>query len=783
MSKGEEMWEEDYGTQAEGDEDEAVSNSDGELTVTENLDGDGDVDGDMGDQDLTGFTQTEVDVDLAGHTTSKRHSDESMDNREQHGETKDAEEESERKSDIAEEERRPESSVENKAALAGESAHEPCIAPAAALESGPHNQAELVDQRFKSRKIADSSRRDGGGANRQDKLGELRERADIIERSAQDEGGRNTAVSAAVMRRGDMSPTNVEASKSSYPGSPAGACATAGDCDFTESLNLDLPSSASPSFPHENGAVCGGESGKSWEGRECREGRDRASPSAETSKSTRRAVGAVPPGGTAEDRKRPHSPLRRSGMGSGSFLSRAASSVTDASGVHLTSELEARVASTLSADDETSKPDAGRAAVAFDDTESVVAEDPAMSHREETRGLRDESSTATSGRDVIRASQMTSAGFMTSADPSAKPKETVTRPLPSPLRTFPRGSIDDDQGDAAKLAVKKVGVRDEVGVRDGERGPSRLEKNNASPASAVGILSKKTESAVATSGAPTSRRPSPAKDKAGQGDWIQTKSSSSRDGAVAALNGVKNRGRGADDCKRGESGNRVETQDATVSQNILAVGVPHGLRVSDPTRDASDGIGEEVDGSSQLYPDEGTRKDEGDQDVETTDAILSAVNTQDINASNASQIRKKCSQNEKDIERMLLENITTNDFYDGGEASGGSPDEETPSSQLSLDSTRKAKAQDSTAALRDGLSGSRPVRQGSDRGDGGDGGGDGFKGGKRKTVRPASPAAALRHGGNLDRSSARKGAASRTPGACLGASTSKSNAKKRNARR
>ncbi|CAM9503688.1 unnamed protein product, partial [Ectocarpus sp. 13 AM-2016] len=299
-----------------------------------------------------------------------------------------------------------------------------------------------------------------------------------------------------------------------------------------------------------------------------------------------------------------------------------------------------------------------------------------------------------------------SSGFLSSAEPSAKAaRARAALPLsssssPHPL---PEGWLDEEL-DVAAAAAPATG--------EPQAKPPKCRKSERREHATKG---KGADASTLAAAAPVKQVPpkktSPTKAVAGRGGWIRTKDDDT--GLAAALDG----------------------REGSVSQNIFAIGVPEERRV----------VGAAAGASATAEMDEDGDDEDEDGDMFLTGIVGTTVDSQEFKADDFSQIRKGCSQEKNEFDRLLDDEIA--------------------------------------GAVSTGQGRERP-KQGT--GDGGEelpqasNGGGTATSGKRKRMRVSSHVAEGEGGGSSGGASGRKGASgSRTPGAYMGASASLSSSKKR----
>lgn len=311
----------------------------------------------------------------------------------------------------------------------------------------------------------------------------------------------------------------------------------------------------------------------------------------------------------------------------------------------------------------------------------------------------------------------TSSGFLSSAEPSAKAaRARAALPLssssPHPL---PEGWLDEEPNDVAPPATgepqakppKSKSVRREHATK-GKKGAGASALATAAPVKQA--LPKK---------------PSPAKAVAGRGGWIRTK--------VGGNAPLPRASAAHDDDKLAAA---LDSQEGSVSQNIFAIGVPEERRV----------VGAAAGAGATADMDEDEEEDD-DGDIMTPDGGIggTAVNSQEFKADDFSQIRKGCSQEKNEFDRLLDDEIA------------------------------------GAAATRRGREGPKQgARDGGEELPPASNGGRAATSGKRKRMRVSSQVAEGEGGGSGGGAAGRKGASgSRTPSAYMGASASISSSKKR----
>lgn len=506
--------------------------------------------------------------------------------------------------------------------------------------------------------------------------------------------------------------------------------------------------------------------------------------------------------------RRPPSPPRRTGQGSGVFLAGGTSTVGGVASAAGLSPSEGKKSSpsspplnaNLSRDrmpntkSEERVPSPHSASATWSTLSNVVgprtpAADSATAavvasgrtrdsqDAEETEGFGDKISAG--GGDVSPASPGTSVGFLSSAEPSATAVGAFARSLSSP-QPLPSGWLDDQlTAAAAKTApsatARQAGVEDEEGGRE-RKGKRRLPAGAHATNENTAVNRPVASKPVAAPVTQVRKKPSPGKVVPGPGGWIQTKSSSFKGGdAYAAASGGGGGARAnALDCEQDDD--NLGTQRGLASQNILAIGVPQERRVRGPHLQQPR-VADDPEQQNQWAQ----SRQEEHEEVETPAGMSPALNTQDINPDDFSQIQKDCSQDRRELECLLDQAIAEGQHGGGTKERGNGKVPLSPSCPFPLDGNG------GESGTNAGLGGVAPSvhsdSQSLDGDGGGGGGGSGGRGlgatpGKRKKMR-ASVAAAAGGEGMPGSGTARRGAASRTPGAYLGGSGSKLSAKKR----
>lgn len=511
--------------------------------------------------------------------------------------------------------------------------------------------------------------------------------------------------------------------------------------------------------------------------------------------------------------RRPPSPPRRTGQGSGLFLRRGGPRGTAAAsaGGCFTPKGGASPLSPSNSDPSHGKTEQTQ-------SEELVASPPAASAMSSTMSTvvspLEPSAAAAIGvaagtprsSEIVRrtgrlaadtsaaAGEGESVGFLSSAEPPAKTAGagTVASDLSS-SQPLPRGWLDEQLAAAAAHTspqlsrARRARAEDEEGTRERNMDTRRSPSDEG-----AAVVAKKKNAAAHTATtnpivAPATKafkKPSPTKAVPGPGGWIQTKVSRSTNGVASAATA----GRGG-----GCSRTVADSQEGLFSQNILAVGVPRDrcvpvprpppARVAAAADDDDENRDLREDGLSQF-------REEVDEEGGTPAGMALSLNTQDINPTDFSQIQKDCSQDRKEVERLLDEAIAEGQCLEGaGNAdAAGSLSSSPPPNSVPV------------GAERDGANAGPGMRGGSSRAglasrdaDGGDGGGDGggieaaWRGrntppaaSKRKSMKASVAAVAGGEdaiGGAEDRRG--RGAVSRTPGMHMGGSGSKSSAKKK----
>lgn len=342
----------------------------------------------------------------------------------------------------------------------------------------------------------------------------------------------------------------------------------------------------------------------------------------------------------------------------------------------------------------------------------------------------------------------TGSGFLSSAEPASKAaKARATASFLSSPHPLPRGWLDDQLNaagaavtDGAKAEPQKLQRVQQQQQQPSARKP-RKTANGGTAMVAEALPQRKLLNKVVV---------------AGPGGWIRTKCSPSKGGNAplpAAAAAASAAGGGVD-----EYAPTLGAQQRSISQSILAIGVPHERRVveppqSRPTRAAVPVAGDHSDSDQEEDEDE-----DGENPV--GGVVGGTVNSQELRAKEFSQIRKGCSQEKDEFERMM-------DAAIAGAAEGTETDVQSGALGRGSSQQSEHKSQDV-----DGGCGSR---------ESGRGGGDGIHV-KRKKMRASAQAAA---GGGAEETPrgggvGRKGATiSRTPGAYIGGAGTKSTIKKR----
>lgn len=238
-----------------------------------------------------------------------------------------------------------------------------------------------------------------------------------------------------------------------------------------------------------------------------------------------------------------------------------------------------------------------------------------------------------------------SSGFLSSAEPSAKAARARAATSMSSPHPVPRGWLDDQlKAAGAELAGgAKAALRTSARRQHESKGNGGGASMHESAAPVVQTLPKKAQALP--------KKPSPAKAAAGSGGWIRTKGSPSKGRHAQQARDVA-----AEDQRAGAP----DTQEGSVAQSILAIGVPHERRVVDPPHPRpTDTIrgGAGGAGAAAAAADDDDVEEEEDEDEETemsaVGIIQGTVNSQELKPNEFSQIRKGCSQQDHDFERMM----------------------------------------------------------------------------------------------------------------------------------
>ncbi|CAM9398603.1 unnamed protein product [Ectocarpus sp. 4 AP-2014] len=300
----------------------------------------------------------------------------------------------------------------------------------------------------------------------------------------------------------------------------------------------------------------------------------------------------------------------------------------------------------------------------------------------------------------------TSSGFLSSAEPSAKAaraRDALPLSSSSSLHPLPEGWLDEELDVAAPAAPA-------TGEPQAKPPKSRKSVRREHATKGKGAGASTLAAAAPVKQVPPEKT-SPTKAVAGRGGWIRTKDD---DTGLAAAFGPR---------------------EGSVLQSIFAIGVPEERREVGAAAGA---------GATAEMDEDGDDEDE-DGDMFLTGIGGTTVDSQEFKADDFSQIRKGCSQEKNEFDRLLDDEIA-------GAASTGQ-----------------------------GREGPK-----QDTGDGGEelppasNGGGAATSGKRKRMRVSSHVAEGEGGGSSGGAAGRKGASgSRTPGAYMGASASLSSSKKR----
>eukprot|EP00903_Cladosiphon_okamuranus_P007681 g7445.t1 len=346
-----------------------------------------------------------------------------------------------------------------------------------------------------------------------------------------------------------------------------------------------------------------------------------------------------------------------------------------------------------------------------------------------------------------------SGGFLSSAEPSAK---AARAPAASSLSPHPLPSGWLDEKPTADRAAAAEGAQAQ------ERPRMKMRAQPAPPGQRAS-----TATTIADEGAAVPKKPSPAKAAADGAGWIRTRGSPSKGKGKKAPAAAAGGAGAAGDEEADEQATALDTQDDSVSQSILAIGVPHERRVLEQAGSRPSPAGGIAAAAS--VADQGEEEGEDDEEEEDMLAAVGAtggtVNSQELRADEFSQIRKGCSQEQHDFNRLL------DDVIAGAAAENGEAD------QLSgaLDEGSPLQAEPGSQGRGGGGSGGS--------GDAGRGGG----GGKQKKMKKIGRLAAADGGGGGDGAKRPRGggagrtgaAGSRTPGAYVGGVGAKSSTKKR----
>eukprot|EP00752_Nemacystus_decipiens_P016548 g14790.t1 len=351
------------------------------------------------------------------------------------------------------------------------------------------------------------------------------------------------------------------------------------------------------------------------------------------------------------------------------------------------------------------------------------------------------------GADAASGDLGTSSGFLSSAEPSARAARApaATSLSPHPL---PPGWLDD-QPNADRATSTEGGQAQARPTASAQR-----DDNRASTAP-VPAANKGAATPVPRT---LSKRPSPAKAATDVAGWIRTRSSPPKGKGRKAPPVAAAGADAAENDKDGELATAPDTAEGSVSQSILAIGVPDERRVLEPPRSRPTAAGGAA--TTVAGVDQGEDEDKEDDEVEMLAAATTGgtVNSQDLRAHDFSQLGKGCSQDKDEFNRLMDEVLA------GAAAESGA-----------------------AGALPDALDeASRPRPESGSQGGYGGGSGDtgrGGGGGKRKKMK-ASGNVATGGGGTAKTprggAMGRKGAGgSRTPGAYMGGLAVKSSTKKR----
>ena len=346
----------------------------------------------------------------------------------------------------------------------------------------------------------------------------------------------------------------------------------------------------------------------------------------------------------------------------------------------------------------------------------------------------------------------TSSGFLSSAEPSAKAARAPAASSLSP-HPLPAGWLDDPPN--ADRAAATEGAQTQARPKQGAQPAGNRASTTAAAAD---------ERASVPETLP--KKPSPAKAATDSAGWIRTKSSPSKGKGRRAPPVSAAGAEAAGDEEDEEHATAPDTQEGSVSQSFLAIGVPHERRVLEPPRSRPTAAG----GAAATTAGADQGQDEDEEDEEENEMLAAAatggtVNSQELRADELSQMKRECSQDNHSFNRMMDGYITGAMAEIGGpDPLTGAPDEGSPPQ-------------------------TEPRSQGGDDGGSGDSGG----GGKRKKMK-ASGTVAAADGGGVDGvgsaktprggAAGRKGTGgSRTPGAYVVGLGAKSSSKKRAAPR
>lgn len=230
-----------------------------------------------------------------------------------------------------------------------------------------------------------------------------------------------------------------------------------------------------------------------------------------------------------------------------------------------------------------------------------------------------------------------SSGFLSSAEPLAKATGARTAMSLSSPQQVPPGWLDDQLNAAAAGVAQTEGAR--AAPSDSARRQHAAQGNGGGRAS--------THAGAAPVAQPLPKKPSPGKAVAGSGGWIRTKGSPSK-GKHAQTAVAEDRSAGAPD-----------TQEGSVAQSIFAIGVPKERRVvASPRRPPLKRTIPGDDGACAVAAhNDGDQEDE-DEDEDTEMSVVGGiiqgtVHSQELRPNEFSQIRKGCSQQDHDFERMM----------------------------------------------------------------------------------------------------------------------------------